>query len=90
VQLYLGGTCSRFTAQIGVDDETNGGGTVTFSVRADGKDLVTTATIKGHEPATPIDVSVTGAQVLDLVVGDAGDGNGLDHGDWASPALTCR
>jgi hypothetical protein len=90
VQLYLGGTCSRFTAQIGVDDETNGGGTVTFSVRADGKDLVTTATIKGHEPATPIDVSVTGAQVLDLVVGDAGDGNGLDHGDWASPTLTCR
>jgi hypothetical protein len=23
------------------------------------------------------------------VVGDAGDGNGSDHGDWATPTLTC-
>jgi NPCBM/NEW2 domain-containing protein len=30
-----------------------------------------------------------GAQVLDLIVGDAGDGNGNDHGDWAIPTLTC-
>ncbi len=42
VQLYLAGKCSRITASVGVDDETNGAGTVTFSVRADGKDLVTT------------------------------------------------
>jgi hypothetical protein len=32
---------------------------------------------------------VTGVQVLDLVVGDAGDGNGRDHGDWATPTVTC-
>jgi hypothetical protein len=89
VEIYLAGECSRFTAQVGVDDETNGGGTVTFSVLADGKNLVTTATIHGHQAAVPIDVGVAGAQVLDLVVGDAGDGNGLDHGDWAVPTLTC-
>jgi hypothetical protein len=62
---------------------------VTFSVAADGKTLVTTPTIKGRQAATPIDVDVTGAQVLSLVVGDAGDGNGSDHGDWAVPTLTC-
>jgi hypothetical protein len=27
--------------------------------------------------------------VLDLVVGDAGDGNGNDHGDWANPTINC-
>ena len=89
VEIYLGGHCSQFTAQVGVDDETNGAGTVTFSVAADGKTLVTTPTIRGHQPATPISVNVSGAQVLDLIVGDAGDGNGYDHGDWAIPTLTC-
>ena len=89
VQIYLGGQCTRFTAAVGVDDEQNGAGTVTFSVLADGKTLVTTPVIHGHQAAAPIDVDVTGAQVLELVVGDGGDGNGSDHGDWAQPTLTC-
>ena len=38
-----------------------------------------------RQAAVAIDVDVTGAQVLDLVVGDGGDGNGNDHGDWAVP-----
>ncbi len=89
VQLYLAGRCTRLTADVGVDDETGGAGTVTFSVVADGKTLVTTPTLRGKQAAVPIDVDVTGAEVVDLVVGDAGDGNGNDHGDWAAPTLTC-
>ncbi|MFD0542257.1 NPCBM/NEW2 domain-containing protein [Streptomyces mexicanus] len=89
VQLYLAGQCSRLTAEVGVDDETGGAGTVTFSVIADGKTLVTTPTIRGKQQAVPIDVDVSGAQVVDLRVGDAGDGNGNDHGDWGTPTLTC-
>jgi hypothetical protein len=58
-------------------------------VAADGKTLATTPTIRGGQSATSLDVDVTGAQVLDLIVGDAGDGNGNDHGDWAMPTLTC-
>ncbi|WP_208643425.1 NPCBM/NEW2 domain-containing protein, partial [Streptomyces diastatochromogenes] len=89
VQLYLAGKCSRLTADVGVDDETGGAGTVTFSVIADGKTLVTTPTIRGKQAAAPIDVDVSDAQVVDLKVGDAGDSNGNDHGDWAMPTLTC-
>jgi hypothetical protein len=89
VEVYLGGKCTRFTSLVGVDDEKNGAGTVTFSVVADGKTLVTTPTIRGHQAATSLDVDVTGAQVLDLIVGDAGDGNGNDHGDWATPVVSC-
>ncbi|MGW3285229.1 beta-galactosidase [Streptomyces sp. NPDC001002] len=89
VELYLAGKCSKLTADVGVDDETGGGGTVTFSVIADGKTLVTTPTIRGRQAAVPIDVDVSGAQVIDLKVGDAGDGNGNDHGDWGTPTLTC-
>jgi beta-galactosidase GanA len=89
VELYLAGNCSRLTADVGVDDETGGGGTVTFSVIADGRTLVTTPTLRGKQTAVPIDVDVSGAQVVDLKVGDAGDGNGNDHGDWGTPTLTC-
>ncbi|MDQ0766550.1 beta-galactosidase GanA [Streptomyces canus] len=89
IQLYLAGNCSRLTAEVGVDDETGGAGTVTFSVIADGRTLLTTPTIRGRQTAVPIDVDVSGAQVVDLKVGDGGDGNGNDHGDWAVPTLTC-
>ncbi|MEU4244046.1 NPCBM/NEW2 domain-containing protein [Actinoplanes sp. NPDC026619] len=89
VQVYLGGNCTRFTAAAGVDDEQNGAGTVTFEVLADGRALATTPVLKGRQPAAAIDVDVTGAQALELVVGDGGDGNGSDHGDWAAPTLTC-
>ncbi len=89
VEIYLAGQCTQFTAQVGVDDETGGAGTVTFSVVADGKTLGTTPVIRGHQSATSLNVDVTGAQVLDLVVGDGGDGNGNDHADWADPVLTC-
>jgi NPCBM/NEW2 domain-containing protein len=37
-----------------------------------------------------IDADVTGAQQLDLVVDDAGDGNGYDHSDWADATLVCQ
>jgi hypothetical protein len=87
VQIYLAGRCSRFTATVGVD---NGDpGTVTFSVLLDGKVLTTTAVLKGSSAPVTVDVPVTGGQVLDLSVGDGGDGNGNDHGDWADPTLTC-
>jgi hypothetical protein len=89
VQLYLAGTCTRLTASVGVDGEMGNGGSVTFSVAVDGTTKVTTPVVRGGQAAVPIDVDVTGAQVLDLLVGDGGDGNGQDHADWAVPTLTC-
>jgi beta-galactosidase GanA len=90
VQLYLSGQCTTFTATVGVDDEVGGSGSVTFSVVADGVTLITTPRQTGSSASVTINVPITGAQVLDLVVGDAGDGNGSDHGDWAIPTLTCN
>ena len=49
VEIYLGGHCTTFTASVGVDDETGGAGTVTFSVVADGKTLTHHA---GHPRAS--------------------------------------
>ena len=73
-----------------MDDETGDAGTVTFTRGRRRQDAGHHAASDGQSAsATPIDVDVTGAQVLDLVVGDGGDGNGNDHGDWAIPTLTC-
>ncbi|GAA3432719.1 beta-galactosidase [Kutzneria kofuensis] len=89
VQVYLAGKCSRFTASVGVDGEVGTSGSVTFTVALDGTNLVTTPVMRGGQPAASIDVPVTGGQILDLIVGDGGDGNGSDHSDWALPTLTC-
>ncbi|MBM9510390.1 beta-galactosidase [Actinacidiphila acididurans] len=88
VLIYLAGQCTRFTATVGVDH--GDPGTVTFSVVLDGKTLTTTPVLNGKSAPVTLDVPVTGGQVLDLSVGDGGDGNGNDHGDWANPVLTCN
>lgn len=89
VTIYTGGTCSRFTAMVGVDDEVGSQATVTFAVLADGKELYRSPVLRGTSAAVPVDVDLGGAQTIDLVVGDGGDGNGSDHADWATPVLTC-
>ena len=89
VALYLDGHCTRFTAMAGVDDEVGNAGSVTFSVVADGRTLLSTPTVTGSAAGTPIDVDITGATIVDLIVGDAGNGNGNDHADWAAARLTC-
>ncbi|MFN7843987.1 MAG: DUF1553 domain-containing protein [Pirellula sp.] len=39
------------------------------------------------EPAVKIDVDISGARQLFLVVTDGGNGNRCDHADWAEPVL---
>ncbi|WP_405825788.1 beta-galactosidase [Streptomyces sp. NBC_01390] len=88
VRVYLGGGCTRFTAVAGVDDEVGDGGSVSFSVIADGRTLTTTPVVSGADGGTTVDVDVSGARWLDLGV----DGNGdvsSDHADWANAELTC-
>ncbi|WP_020390413.1 NPCBM/NEW2 domain-containing protein [Kribbella catacumbae] len=39
--------------------------------------------------AGPVLRRLTGVRVLDLVVGDAGDGGYNDRADWAAPTAAC-
>jgi len=89
VAVYLGGNCTRFTAVVGVDDEVDPYGTVKFTVTADGNALTTTPVLDNGSAPYPIDVGVTGAQQLDLIVNDTGDTNAHDHADWADAKLAC-
>ncbi|MEN3267335.1 NPCBM/NEW2 domain-containing protein [Pseudonocardia sp.] len=92
VRYYLGQQCSRFTATVGLDDAVRNvgpeGATSTFQVIGDGKVLYDSGVIDRDHPQQ-VDVNLTGVHVLDLVVGDAGDGGYNDRADWAAPTATC-
>ncbi|MFF1711446.1 NPCBM/NEW2 domain-containing protein [Streptomyces sp. NPDC058268] len=89
VEYYTGASCEKVTAQVGVDDEKDPKGTVTFEIWADGKKAASTGVLTNADAAQGISADVTGAQVVRLVVTDGGDGRDSDHADWADPVLSC-
>ncbi|MEU3840081.1 NPCBM/NEW2 domain-containing protein [Streptomyces sp. NPDC028635] len=89
VEFWLGGACSAFTATVGVDDEINGYGGVSFSVVADGKTLWSSPTVSGKSDPVEVKVPVSGARHVHLVVTDTDGSKSGDHGDWAGAAFHC-
>jgi len=89
VRVGLGGTCTAFTASVGIDDETGGGGSVTFEVWLDGVRVVASGVMRGGVPPFSGTLDLTGRQELRLVVTDGGDGAAGDHADWAEARLDC-
>ncbi|MDN5202213.1 NPCBM/NEW2 domain-containing protein [Fulvivirgaceae bacterium BMA10] len=64
-----------------------GKGTVRFVINGDGKLLWKSKKIKGGAKALPVELSVKGVKVLELIVEDAGDGVSGDHAVWAEAML---
>jgi alpha-galactosidase len=89
VTYFLGGGCSTVTATVGVDDERGGKGSVEFEVEADGKQVADSGVLRDSDGPKPLQADVTGAQQVQLVVTDGGDGNDSDHADWADAKVTC-
>ncbi|MFI7873343.1 NPCBM/NEW2 domain-containing protein [Streptomyces salinarius] len=89
VEYYLGGRCATVTAQVGVDDEAGDRGSVAFEVWADGTRAASTGMVTHADPARAVSADVSGADVVRLVVTDAGDGKDYDHADWADVRVTC-
>ena len=87
--MYPNGTCTTFAAIVGVDADAGGQGSVVFSVNADGRPVYSSGVLRGSDGGRPVQVDVTNARVLDLVVTDGGDGNANDHADWAAAKLVC-
>jgi glucose/arabinose dehydrogenase len=89
VGFTLPAACSQFQATIGLDDETNGRGSVVFEVWAGGVKLYNSATLTGTSPAVDVAVPLTGQTDLRLIVTDAGGSKDFDHADWAMARVTC-
>lgn len=89
VRYYLGGKCTSFTAEVGVDDAQTSRGSVLFSVTADGTEKAASPVLRAADTAWRLEADVTGAKYVELVVADGGDGNGNDHADWGSARFHC-
>jgi len=84
---------ARLAASIGVDNNvrTEGKrGSVVFSVSADGRERFRSGVLRGGQEPQAIDLELGGATVLDLEVGDAGDGPAWDHADWAEARVVTQ
>ncbi|MES9507545.1 NPCBM/NEW2 domain-containing protein [Streptomyces sp. NPDC000609] len=89
IEVYLGGRCTAFTADAGIDDEIDGYGEVAFSVEADGKVLWTSPKVTGASATVPVDVKLDGARHVHLKVTDTNGSKTGDHGDWAAARFSC-
>jgi len=83
----LDGKAERFRAIVGVDDATNGRGTVVFRVYGDGESLYNSGLMKGGQEAKTVDVPLAGVHQLLLLAGSAGDGVDFDHANWAQAEI---
>lgn len=85
IEYNLDGAYSRFQAWAGADAATTP--TITFEVRADGVSKWTSGVMQRGDSAQWVDVDIKGAQQLELLVGDGGNGIGADHADWAEARI---
>src|SRR5581483_2895676 len=86
----LDGRATRFSARVGLTDDSVGAGSVRFSVYGDSQDapLFQSDVVRGGEPAREVNVDVQGLSRLRLVVDDAGDGSLRDYALWANPRVS--
>ncbi|TCM96499.1 parallel beta helix pectate lyase-like protein [Paenibacillus sp. BK033] len=83
----VGGAYNRFLAEVGVDDETYGNGAVSFQVWLDGELAYDSGVLTAESETALIDLDISGAQALKLVVTNGGNGNDWDHADWGNAVI---
>ncbi|MGY0233443.1 NPCBM/NEW2 domain-containing protein [Longispora urticae] len=86
---HLGGTCTTFTADVGVDDEVTAAGSVVFQVYRDAVKVADSGPVTTADGPKRLTASLAGGQQLRLVVTDGGNGVNYDHADWLSPRIGC-
>jgi len=84
IDYRLDGKQKWFAADLGIDDETNGGGSVVYKVYIDGKRVFSSNVIHGGDPIQSIKLRISHARRITLIVSDAGDGTADDHANWAN------
>ena len=89
IEYYTAKKCTSVSADVGVDDEKNANGSVTFEIWADGTKVASSGLRTTADPAEHLTADVTDAQFVRLIVTDGGDGNNSDHADWADAQITC-
>jgi NPCBM/NEW2 domain-containing protein len=86
---YAISNCTRFKADVGVDDEVGSNGSVIFQVFSGTTKLYDSGVLTGTSATAQVDISIQGVSDLRLVVNSNG-AISYDHGDWASARIECN
>jgi alpha-galactosidase len=87
---YLGGNCTTFTSDLGLDDSDKGTGAVDYKIYADGTQVYDSGVVTNSTPTVHASVNVSGAQVLELYVGEGNGTINYGNADFDDPQLTCK
>ena len=88
IPLLLDGNGVELSGRAGLDDETNGRGSVVFQITADGKEIWTSGLMRPRDAAKEFTLDVKGVKSLVLQALDGGDGFDYDHADWVDLKIT--
>ena len=86
IVINLNGVVTGFVSVVGLDDETNGRGSVIFEVWVDGK-KATDSGLMHSKQTKVLFTDLQNAKQLILRVNDGDDGIDFDHADWAGAVL---
>jgi alpha-galactosidase len=90
IRVYSPDPIKHFSSWIGVDNNVrtqDGNGSVTFSIEIDGKEIYHSKVFRGRDEPEKIDIDIDNAKIIDLKVGNAGDGPACDHANWAEAKI---
>lgn len=85
MMLDLKGEATRFVSVVGVNEAAKG--SVVFEVWVDGKKAAGTNLMKAADKPVKLDVDLTGAKTMYLIVDNGGDGTSEDAANWAGALI---
>ncbi len=83
----LDGQFTKFSAELGVQPQNDGAGSVVFAIHVDGALKFTSDVLREKGAPVPVEIDVTGADELRIVLSDAGDGIACDVANVVNPRL---
>ena len=83
---FLGGRYETFHAEVGIQKHQPG--SLRIRVRVDKKDVYDSGVMRQNADPITLDLDVTGAFEMELIVDNAGDNSNGDHGNWCNAYLT--
>lgn len=86
IVINLNGVVTGFVSVVGLDDETNGKGSVVFEVWVDGRKVSDSGLLHSKQSKL-LYTDLQNAKQLILRVNDGDDGIDFDHADWAGAVL---
>ena len=78
----LKGQATRFLAMVGLNDSASRQGSVTVEVWLDDRKVLISDVLKVGSPPLKVDVDLTGARFLELLIDDGNDVSTGDNADW--------